>query len=118
MAIVEKKNLKEMTQEQLQDYANVLEDRLEATYQRNLEYIEKHHAYVKQFDTFIGRVEAKAAEQQTRINKTIATLEALVAAQQAKIKRLERKPKRDTLKVEPQSPQWTLVSRVAETHML
>jgi hypothetical protein len=132
MAIAEKKNLKEMTQEQLQDYANTLEDRLEATYQRNLEYIEKHQTYVKQFDGFMARMEARATEQQSRINEmeraadhkcmeTIATLEATVAAQQARIRRLTRKPRPDTVaksNVKPQSPQWTLVSTVAETHML
>jgi hypothetical protein len=110
MAMVEKKNLNLMTRDQLQDYANTLEDRLEASYKRNVKYIEKYQACANQRDGLEATMEAKVKE-----------LEATVAAQQSKIKRLTRKPRTNTVakaQIEPQPPHGTLVSTVAETHML
>jgi DNA repair exonuclease SbcCD ATPase subunit len=128
--ILNRRETGNMTRDEILAYVAWLENRLETIYQRNdvanyadnlerdLKALTEHHEnYIKNMDEFMNRSEAASRERVKKID----ILEQTVAAQQAKIKRLERKPKRDTVaksKVEPQSPQWTLVSRVAETHML
>jgi len=127
--ILNRKETGNMTRDEILVYVAWLENRLETIHQRNdvanyadnleseLKALTEHHKnYIKNMDEFMNRSEAASREMMKKIH----TLEQTIADQRSEIRRLERKLKRDTIKMkaDQQPPRWTMVSTVAETHML